>query len=139
MADYTLSDYHERSKHRLNRYAPGPGRLDWANQPNPFRRYEGAVRIELPLLADNLETRYGPHDCGQASAAVSYAASARGWRSRLFAAPSDAQIAALLGLDRDAASAEAEAPDCLLWISAGEPPPAELPPAPSRWLGKANR
>ena len=58
MADYTLSDYHERSKHRLNRYAPGPGRLDWANQPNPFRRYEGAGRIELPLLADDLETRY---------------------------------------------------------------------------------
>ena len=54
MADYTLSDYHERSKHRLNRYAPGPGRLDWANQPNPFRRYEGAMRIELPLLADDL-------------------------------------------------------------------------------------
>ena len=59
MAEYALFDYHERSKHRLNRYAPAPGRLDWANQPNPFRRYEGAVRIDLPLLADDLETRYG--------------------------------------------------------------------------------
>ena len=58
MTDYTLSDYHERSKHRLHRYAPGPGRLDWVNQPNPFRRYEGAERVELPLLADHLETRY---------------------------------------------------------------------------------
>src|SRR5688572_12199386 len=54
----SVSDYHERSKHHLNRYAPGPGRLDWANQPNPFRRYEGATRIELPLLADQLDTRY---------------------------------------------------------------------------------
>src|SRR5688500_8855802 len=59
MAAYTLPDYHERSKHQPNRYAPGPGRLDWANQPNPFRRYEGAPRIELPLLADQLDTRYG--------------------------------------------------------------------------------
>ena len=256
MDDYTLSDYHERSKHRLNQYAPGPGRLDWANQPNPFRYYEGAVRIELPLVADNLDTRYSTlrngrltapralnldsiavlfelslgisawkaygetswslrcnpssgnlhptegylvtggmsdlaagvyhyvscdhvlerrgewdrpvefrgfliglasitwreawkygmrafrycqQDCGHAIAAVSYAASALGWRSRLLAAPSDAEIAALLGLNRDAASAETEAPDCLLWISADESLLAELPPSPSRWYGKANR
>lgn len=256
MTDYTLSDYHERSKHRLHRYAPGPGRLDWVNQPNPFRRYEGAERVELPLLADHLETRYsalrrghtpashvfnlgsiailfelslglsawkaygetswalrcnpssgnlhptegylvtggapgiaagvyhyvscehalerrgewdGPiefrglliglasitwreawkygmrafrycqHDCGHAIAAVSYAAAALGWRSRLLVAPSDAEIAALLGLDRNAASTETEAPDCLIGISAGEPLLGELPPTPSRWYGKANR
>jgi hypothetical protein len=30
--------YHERSKHHFGRYARGPGRLDWANQPDPFRR-----------------------------------------------------------------------------------------------------
>src|SRR5450830_21538 len=64
MADYTLSDYHEHSKHHLNRYAPGPGGLDWANQPDPFRCYKGAARIELPLLADTLETRYSPLRCG---------------------------------------------------------------------------
>jgi SagB-type dehydrogenase family enzyme len=256
MTDYTLSDYHERSKHRLNRYAPGPRGLDWANQPNPFRRYEGAERSDLPLAADNLETRYNAlrrgrmssprafnldsiailfelslgisawkaygetswalrcnpssgnlhptegylvtggvpglvpgvyhyvscdhtlerrgewdrpvelrglliglasitwreawkygmrafrycqHDCGHAIAAVSYAASALGWRSCLLAAPGDAEIAALLGLDRNQASAETEVPDCVLWISAGEPQPAELPPTPSRWNGKANR
>lgn len=256
MPAYSLSDYHERSKHHLNRFAPGPGRLDWASQPNPFRRYEGAERMELPLLADHLDTRYGAlrrgrmpaphpfdvnsiatlfelslglsawkaygetswalrcnpssgnlhptegylvtggvpdiaagvhhyvscdhaferrgewdgpvelrgiligltsihwreawkygmrafrycqHDCGHAIAAVSYAASALGWHSRLLTAPGDARIAALLGLGQDADSAEAEAPECLLWISAGEPPPAELPPAPSHWHGKANR
>jgi SagB-type dehydrogenase family enzyme len=255
MADYTLFDYHERSKHRLNRYASGPGRLDWVNQPNPFLRYEGAVRIELPLVADDLETRYNAlrggrtpvplafdldslgmlfelslglsawkaygetswalrcnpssgnlhptegylvtggvpglatgvyhyvscdhalerrgewdrpvelrglligfasitwreawkygmrafrycqHDCGHAVAALTYAAAALGWRSRLLAAPSDAEIAALLGLHRDADLAEMQAPDCLLWISADESLPAELPPTPSRWHGKAN-
>ncbi|HYC36292.1 MAG TPA: nitroreductase [Usitatibacter sp.] len=51
-------DYHERSKHRLRAYAPGPGRLDWANQPDPFRTFEGAPRIQLPLAADALATRY---------------------------------------------------------------------------------
>ena len=50
--------YHERSKHRLNRYAPGPGSLDWANQPDPFRTYQGAPRVQLRLLADQLGTRF---------------------------------------------------------------------------------
>ncbi|HEU4649961.1 MAG TPA: SagB/ThcOx family dehydrogenase [Croceibacterium sp.] len=53
--------YHERTKHRLDRYAPGPGQLDWANQPDPFRRYEGAPLIGLPLVradAAPLSPRY---------------------------------------------------------------------------------
>jgi hypothetical protein len=33
--------YHERSKHRLERYANGPETLDWDAQPDPFRRYRG--------------------------------------------------------------------------------------------------
>ena len=60
-----LLEYHERSKHRLDRYAPGPGRLDWANQPNPFREYEGAPRIELPLAVDALDTRYNDLRAGR--------------------------------------------------------------------------
>ena len=47
-------DYHERSKHHLNRYAPGPNGLDWASQPDPFRRYAGAPELELPLLTGEL-------------------------------------------------------------------------------------
>jgi len=39
--------YHEATKHHLNRYARGPHGLDWANQPNPFRRYTGAPLIGL--------------------------------------------------------------------------------------------
>jgi SagB-type dehydrogenase family enzyme len=42
--------YHERTKHHFNRFAPGPGRLDWANQPDPFRRYAGAALTRLPIL-----------------------------------------------------------------------------------------
>jgi SagB-type dehydrogenase family enzyme len=47
-------DYHERSKHQLDRYAAGPGRLDWATQPDPFRRFAGAPALNLPLLAQEL-------------------------------------------------------------------------------------
>jgi SagB-type dehydrogenase family enzyme len=42
--------YHERTKHHFNRFAPGPGGLDWANQPDPFRRYAGAALTRLPIL-----------------------------------------------------------------------------------------
>src|ERR1051325_7797750 len=49
--------YHERTKHHFARFAPGPGRLDWANQPDPFRRLEGAPLTRLPLLAPHAEPR----------------------------------------------------------------------------------
>lgn len=39
--------YHERTKHHPGRYAAGPGQLDWASQPDPFRRFNGALRIPL--------------------------------------------------------------------------------------------
>jgi SagB-type dehydrogenase family enzyme len=41
--------YHDRTKHFPNRYAKGPGGLDWANQPDPFRRFNGAPAFRLPL------------------------------------------------------------------------------------------
>jgi SagB-type dehydrogenase family enzyme len=41
--------YHERTKHRPERYANGPHGLDWASQPNPFRRFIGAPLFRLPL------------------------------------------------------------------------------------------
>jgi SagB-type dehydrogenase family enzyme len=53
-----ILDYHQRSKHRLDRYAPGPGHLDWATQPDPFRTYAGAPCVVLPLGADTLTTRF---------------------------------------------------------------------------------
>ncbi len=42
--------YHVRTKHHFNRYARSLGFLDWANQPDPFRRFEGAQLTRLPLL-----------------------------------------------------------------------------------------
>jgi SagB-type dehydrogenase family enzyme len=255
-------EYHERSKHRVNRYAPGPGRLDWANQPNPFREYEGAPRIELPLASESLATRYNDvrrgrlpaprafdlesvailfelslglsawksfggnrwalrcnpssgnlhptegylvcpqreglsagvyhylsrdhvleqraavddpqwgealgggvligltsiywreawkygmrawrycqHDCGHAIAAVSYAAAALGWQTRMVMSASDHEVAALLGLDRDEdfGEAEREAPHVLLWVG-NSPSPRPSPKAEgATWFGKANR
>ena len=267
MALSDLIEYHERSKHHINRYAPGPRQLDWANQPDPFRVFVGAPRLNLPLAADALPTRfnamrrgtlppphafdlrslaalfelslglsawksfggtrwalrcnpssgnlhttegyllssslpgvpagayhyvsrehalerralvddprwtsafpaggvvvglssihwreawkygmrawrYCQHDCGHAMAAVSYAAAALGWQTRLLEAPGDDLVAALLGLDRkqDFMAAEAEAPDALLWIA---PDPAVSPQADmmrdalhsATWLGHAN-
>ena len=45
--------YHERTKHHFQRYAAALGYLDWATQPDPFRRYAGAdlVRLLCPKRA----------------------------------------------------------------------------------------
>jgi len=51
--------YHERTKHHFNRFADGPGGLDWANQPDPFRRYAGAALTRLPIL-DSAEEPLSP-------------------------------------------------------------------------------
>jgi SagB-type dehydrogenase family enzyme len=52
--------YHDRTKHHPERYANGPGGLDWANQPDPFRRFNGAPAFRLPLA--------GPDDTPPAAA-----------------------------------------------------------------------
>ena len=253
----TVTAYHERSKHHLDRYAPGPGGLDWATQPDPFRRFAGAPLIELPLLEGELPATYGAlfqprpaapftraslahllelalglaawksygtkrwalrcnpssgnlhptegylitpdlpdlaggvyhyaprehgieqraacrfefsegallaltgihwreawkyglrafrycqHDCGHAVAALSYAAAGLGWPVRLLGHWGDEAIAAVTGVDRaeDFQGAEAEAPEAMLWIGPGEPPPAEAVRSAldsAGWRGQAN-
>jgi SagB-type dehydrogenase family enzyme len=52
--------YHDRTKHHPEHYAKGPGALDWANQPDPFRRFKGAPALRLPLK--------DPHDTSPAAA-----------------------------------------------------------------------
>jgi SagB-type dehydrogenase family enzyme len=47
--------YHDRTKHHPERYARGPGGLDWATQPDPFRRFAGSPVLKLPL-ADRDDT-----------------------------------------------------------------------------------
>jgi hypothetical protein len=41
--------YHERTKHDYHRFAASAGTMDWATQPNPFRRYDGAPLVHLPF------------------------------------------------------------------------------------------
>lgn len=54
MTDHLASvlGYHERTKHHFQRYAAGPGGLDWSAQPEPFRTYVGSPQLPLPLLAE---------------------------------------------------------------------------------------
>jgi SagB-type dehydrogenase family enzyme len=40
-------EYHDATKHHFNRFARSTGYLDWATQPDPFRRYAGAPLISL--------------------------------------------------------------------------------------------
>ncbi len=47
--------YHEQSKHRIDRSAASLGYMDWRNQPDPFRHYDGAPSVDLPLVADSLK------------------------------------------------------------------------------------
>jgi len=42
--------FHEATKHFPDRFARSLGYMDWANQPYPFRRFEGAPVHPLPLL-----------------------------------------------------------------------------------------
>ncbi len=49
LPEHVVVAYHERTKHHYNRFAASLGYLDWASQPDPFRRYEGAPMMALPL------------------------------------------------------------------------------------------
>jgi len=63
--------------------------------------------------------RYCQHDIGHAIAAVRYAAATLGWSVKLLESWSDEQIAAILGLDRNAGNdnAERESPDVMLLVN----------------------
>lgn len=50
--------YHRATCHDLHRYARGPGELDWATQPEPFRRYAGAPLIALDHVPLDEGPRY---------------------------------------------------------------------------------
>lgn len=50
--------YHEATKHHLHRYSRSPGYMDWENQPNPFRRYDGCRQVQLPLKSPGVDWTY---------------------------------------------------------------------------------
>jgi SagB-type dehydrogenase family enzyme len=62
--------YHEETKHHFFRYARALGHLDWANQPDPFRRFAGAPLSPLPILSPDEEPRSPRYDAIYAGDAV---------------------------------------------------------------------
>ncbi|MEQ1760425.1 MAG: SagB/ThcOx family dehydrogenase [Vicinamibacterales bacterium] len=50
--------YHHATKHGFGRFAKSLGYLDWANQPNPFRRFPGAPLTLLPRRAELRDVPY---------------------------------------------------------------------------------
>jgi SagB-type dehydrogenase family enzyme len=50
--------YHDRTKHHPGRYARSLGYLDWATQPNPFRRFQGSPLVHLPIPIENSGPAY---------------------------------------------------------------------------------
>ena len=69
--------YHQETKHHFSRSARSLGYMDWANQPDPFRRYEGSPLISLPrlkpddaLLSPLYEDLYRPGAIGSAPVSV---------------------------------------------------------------------
>ncbi len=56
----TVLAYHQRTKHFPGRYARALGYLDWATQPSPFRRFQGAPLLPLDLVPVGGEPRYEP-------------------------------------------------------------------------------
>ena len=54
----TVFEYHQATKHHFQRYARGPQNMDWATQPNPFRRFAGARLIALEKIPPTAEPLY---------------------------------------------------------------------------------
>ncbi|MGR3177569.1 MAG: SagB/ThcOx family dehydrogenase [Candidatus Anammoxibacter sp.] len=50
--------YHEKTKHLPNRYARSAGALDWKNQPEPFRLFEGAPIKEFSFDKNHPDIEY---------------------------------------------------------------------------------
>jgi nitroreductase len=94
--------------------------------------------------------RYCQHDVGHAIGALRFAAALLGWRLHLLPDWSDAQIAGLLGLDRDPdyEGAEREEPECIALVSAPglglrdsgfDPETVVAAARAGSWSGQANR
>jgi SagB-type dehydrogenase family enzyme len=58
----TVINYHQTTKHSQQRYARSLGYMDWSTQPDPFRDYKGARKIELPHSSENATPPYSMLD-----------------------------------------------------------------------------
>ncbi|KAK3195027.1 hypothetical protein Dsin_026337 [Dipteronia sinensis] len=60
--------YHNQTKHSFTKYARGPRGLDWANQPNPFRRFVASPLLPLVYLpTDNQNQNQNPSSSSSSS------------------------------------------------------------------------
>jgi SagB-type dehydrogenase family enzyme len=50
-AQQAWRDYHEATKHTVEKLRRSTHTLDWANMPDPFRHYDGAPVVDLPAAA----------------------------------------------------------------------------------------
>ncbi len=58
----TVLTYHNRTKHRLERYAKGPESIDWEDQPDQFRRFSGCELLTLPKPGAELAVLFSALD-----------------------------------------------------------------------------
>ena len=58
----TVRNYHNRTKHSLERYAKGPESIDWEDQPDQFRRFSGCDIVSLPKPGAELEPLFADLD-----------------------------------------------------------------------------
>ena len=54
----TVLSYHDQTKHHPDRAARSLGYMDWATQPDPFRRYDGAELLLLDEIPPTPEPFY---------------------------------------------------------------------------------
>ena len=144
---------------RVCHYAPKEHALEVraseSRPPSPFPLPPDSFLVALSSIPWRESWKYGErafrycqHDVGHAIGALRFAAALRGWRMTLLPRWSDAQIAALLGLDRDAdyVGAEREEAECLAIVTPGDAREwLEMDPAPlvaaaraASWQGRAN-
>src|SRR5437868_3341567 len=148
-AEELVVAYHERTKHHYHRFAASVGYMDWATQPDPFRRYHGASLVRLPFpemgqalpywhlyVADSMEP--APLSIDSVSLFFCYALSLTAWKRfhettwslrsaaaalawKLFLLDRVGAMSQLLGLNRDAdyAGAEREHPELLAVVVRG--------------------
>jgi SagB-type dehydrogenase family enzyme len=87
-----VAAFHEATKHYIYRTAASPGYMDWDNQPNPFRLYEGIERLILPFIEtdssacrDDLYLRQNnqpkPFDRGNIGAFLELSLGLSAWKS----------------------------------------------------------
>lgn len=62
----SVTAYHQRTKHSLQRYARSPETLDWDDQPDPFRRFEGCSLLSLAQPGRELAVSWADLDRRQA-------------------------------------------------------------------------